>query len=122
MLELDALIEEKVYGRVCPEERTDENMIGWEKQSDGTYILYSYNPEVRVFYISDVWPRKYSENILLAWNLVVKYTISVLPVVTDKGEIVEWNARSNKLPNFTTTGVTAAEAICILVAEIIKNE
>ena len=122
MLELDKLIEEKVYGRKCPEDSTDESMIGWEKQADGTYILYSYNKDIRSFYASDIWPRRYSQNIMMAWNLVIRYIISVLPVVTSKGEIVEWEATSKRLPDFSVTGGTAAEAICLLVAEIVKND
>ena len=123
MLELDALIEEKVYGRKCPEETAEtSDVLGWEKQGDGTYVLYSYNPDVRGFYVSDIWPRNFSDNIMLAWNLVVRYTISILPITTLEGEIVEWEAMSRKLPRFSITGDTAAMAICLLVAEIVKND
>ena len=122
MIELDKLIEEKVYGRKCPEDSTDESVIGWERQADGTYILYEYNKDIGTFYASDIWPRRYSQNIMMAWNLVIKYIISVLPVVTSEGVIVEWEAMSVKLPRFNVTGDTAAEAICLLVAEIVKNE
>jgi len=123
MLELDMLIEEKVYGRKCPEDNSETSeALGWEKQGDGTYILYSYNPDIRGFFVADIWPRSFSENILIAWNLVIKYIISVLPIVTSEGEIVGWEATSKKLPGFSVTGDTAAETICLLVAEIVKNE
>ena len=122
MIELDILIEEKVFGRPNPEERTDESMIGWEKQSDGTYILYSYSAEARSFYASDVWPRNFSDNIMLAWSLVIKYAISVLPVITSEGVIVEWEAQLTLGPEITVVGSTASEAICLLVAEIVKDE
>ena len=123
MPELDALIEEKVYRRPCPDEAEGSSEgLGWEKQADGTYVLYSYNPDVRSFYASDVWPRRYSQNIMMAWNLVIKYIISVLPITTVEGEIVEWEAASKKLPGFSVTSDTAAMAICLLVAEIVKHE
>lgn len=122
MLELDMLIEEKVFGRPCPEISYDTSEgLGWEKQVDGTYILYSYNSDVQSFYASDVWPRRYSQNIMLAWSLVIRYIISVLPIVTSEGVIVEWEATSKKLPDFSVTGDTAAEVICLLVAEIVKD-
>jgi len=122
MQELDILIEEKVFGRPCPEDSTDESMIGWEKQGDGTYVLYSYNPDARSFYASDSWPRNFSDNIMLAWCLVIKYAISVLPVTTLEGVIVEWEAELSLDSEVRIVGSTASEAICLLVAEVVKNE
>jgi len=121
LFELDKWIEEHVYSRFEPcDDAYPPFYLGWSKEEDGRYSYWDYSKN-RSYYVSEIWPRRFSTNTMLSVDLAKKFRISIKPVVNLSDVVIGYEVESSLRPCVIVVQETLEEAIYLLVVMITKN-